>query len=219
MGLTPRKIAIYKNENVYEGKPCRKCGNTKRRVCNWNCIACDSTPEAKAYRKSLRPRYKGRYDAKRKAQRAEWMRPRTEQRILSPNERNIKQREKYHEEYKRTRKKAETVEGRIAMMYRAAAGRAKLKKWELTITPEWIRQQIILQKGCCAVTKMQFNYDTIDRKTNALVPSLDRIDSTKSYTPDNTRVVAWWFNQMKNAYSDKQLVEYAKIIVRTFSTM
>jgi hypothetical protein len=34
------------------------------------------------------------------------------------------------------------------------------------------------------------------------MPSIDRIDSSKGYTPDNCRVVLWIINQAKNDISE-----------------
>lgn len=43
--------------------------------------------------------------------------------------------------------------------------------------------------------------------------SLDRIDSSKSYTKNNVQLVCWAVNQMKNNYSTEQLITWCSFIV------
>jgi len=40
--------------------------------------------------------------------------------------------------------------------------------------------------------------------TDPRAPSLDRIDSSKGYTPENTRVVSYFVNVAKNAWPEEQ---------------
>lgn len=40
--------------------------------------------------------------------------------------------------------------------------------------------------------------------------SLDRIDSTKGYTPDNIQVISRLANQLKNCASEEELIRFAK---------
>jgi hypothetical protein len=47
-------------------------------------------------------------------------------------------------------------------------------------------------------------------------PSLDRIDNSKGYTPDNVWVISWQANRMKSDASPEDLVLFAKAILRLF---
>jgi hypothetical protein len=49
-----------------------------------------------------------------------------------------------------------------------------------------------LEPGACAVTGIAFAWGTGAR--GPLTPSLDRIDASRPYTPDNFRVVLWAVN-------------------------
>jgi len=43
---------------------------------------------------------------------------------------------------------------------------------------------------------------------------LDRIDSSKGYTIDNVRPMCWKHNNMKNKFSDQELIEFGKALDR-----
>ena len=47
-------------------------------------------------------------------------------------------------------------------------------------------------------------------------PSLDRIDNSKGYTPDNIEVISFKANRMKNTASKEELVEFAKEVLRRY---
>lgn len=90
------------------------------------------------------------------------------------------------------------------------------KKIPHTITKSWIRQQ--LDKGVCPVTGLHFRFpkpeegDIIGR--DPYRPSLDRIDNTKGYTPDNSRVVLWWYNIAKGPWTEEEIFTLAEAVVR-----
>ena len=65
---------------------------------------------------------------------------------------------------------------------------------ECTLTVEWIEQRLL--QGVCEVTGIAFEMKG-DRRP--FMPSIDRIDSGKGYTPDNCRVVLWIINAAKQA--------------------
>ena len=65
---------------------------------------------------------------------------------------------------------------------------------ECTLTVEWIEQRLL--QGVCEVTGIAFERKG-DRRP--FMPSIDRIDSSKGYTPENCRVVLWIINAAKQA--------------------
>lgn len=72
--------------------------------------------------------------------------------------------------------------------------------------------------GRCAVTGVLFDLRPFEKKRtgkrcNPFAPSIDRIDSRLPYTDENTRIVIWQFNNMKNEMSDGELVSLCRLIV------
>jgi hypothetical protein len=49
-----------------------------------------------------------------------------------------------------------------------------------------------------------------------LSPSLDRVDPTKGYLPDNTRLVCFWANVARSALADDV---FRRLILRTAANM
>lgn len=106
-----------------------------------------------------------------------------------------------------------TIKGRATRLYGSAKNRAKNKGWEFNITPEFIYEKLLPLK--CEVTNLDLSLEKeLIYKANALAPSLDRIDSSKGYTLDNVQVVCWWYNAMKQDWSEeviKNLLTNCKI--------
>ena len=117
------------------------------------------------------------------------------------NHRN--QNENYNEnEVLRKEQYVLTIKGRSIRLYSGAKNRAKKKGWEFNITSEFIYQKLLPLK--CEVTNLDLSLEKeLIYKANALAPSLDRIDSSKGYTLDNVQVVCWWYNAMKQDWSEE----------------
>lgn len=69
----------------------------------------------------------------------------------------------------------------------------------------------IIKTGICEVTGLRFIL--VQGKTSPWAPSLDRIDSKKDYTHENTRVVVWIYNAAKNEFSDEDVLILARAVV------
>ena len=80
-----------------------------------------------------------------------------------------------------------------ASLFSAWRTRAKVKGREFSLTPEWVEQRLLA--GACEVTGIPFVLGVF---RHAFLPSIDRIDSSKGYTPENCRVVLWMINAAKN---------------------
>lgn len=85
--------------------------------------------------------------------------------------------------------------------------RAKEKNIEHTITKEWLKEK--LKEDKCELTKLPFSYD-LDKPRNPFGPSIDRIDITKGYTPENCRLVLWAVNTGLGHYTEKDLYTICK---------
>jgi hypothetical protein len=66
------------------------------------------------------------------------------------------------------------------------------------ISQVWIREQFARQQGRCFYTGIPFVIEDVHRGMRR--PSLDRVDSTKGYTPKNTVLCLTAVNYMKNDY-------------------
>lgn len=67
----------------------------------------------------------------------------------------------------------------------------------------------------CEATGIELSMEELkDVRVNPLKPTLDRIDSKKGYTMDNTQLVCWWYNVMKQDWSNETVIfllnEYIK---------
>lgn len=68
---------------------------------------------------------------------------------------------------------------------------------EFSLTLDWVEQH--LRAGVCEVTGVAF---VIGSARHPFLPSIDRIDSSKGYTPENCRVVLWMVNAAKSDLAD-----------------
>lgn len=87
----------------------------------------------------------------------------------------------------RVRKYQATQRGRAVRLFHSARSRCEL----VTITPEWIEDRLHL--GSCEISGLPFEFATT-KMQGPFSPSLDRIDRSAGYTPDNTRVILWALN-------------------------
>jgi len=75
----------------------------------------------------------------------------------------------------------------------------------VTITLDWVIERIT--RGICEATGDKLTTKTKQPNT----ASLDRIDpSNPNYTPENSRIVTWQFNNMKGAFTDEEFIRIAK---------
>jgi len=89
---------------------------------------------------------------------------------------------------KKARAYRSTVYGRSVEMWHSHRRTAKKRGLDATLTKEWIEGKL---DGVCEATGLGFEL-TGGRGPKS--PSLDRIDSGKGYTPENTRMVLWAIN-------------------------
>jgi hypothetical protein len=98
----------------------------------------------------------------------------------------------------------------MQLLFNSARARAKKDGREFTITKEWLA----LQPRYCAISGIPFII--IQDGRGPLTPSLDRIDSSKGYTPENTQIVACWYNLGKSDWNDTEIqdliISYAEAI-------
>jgi hypothetical protein len=106
----------------------------------------------------------------------------------------------------------ETTRGRALKLINNARKRSKLKNIEIDLPVEWLEEKLINNE--CEITKLPFDLSKPDKHTRRYnAPSLDRIDKTKGYTPDNTRLVLWLVNCALSEYGSDTVLPVLKKMI------
>jgi len=108
-------------------------------------------------------------------------------------------------EYSRNyqKKRREDFDYRLQMLLNASKQRAKTKGREHTITLQDIKDKYPPDNRCPVFGfELEFNSEGF-RETS---PSIDRIDSSKGYTPENIQIISWKANRIK-AYATVEDLE------------
>ncbi len=92
---------------------------------------------------------------------------------------------------------------------------AKKKGVECTLTPEWAIEAA--KQSHCAISGMAFASWKVEGRSghDGDNISLDRIDSSKGYTPDNVQLVRQRFNRLKGELTMTELYAMCEAVVRT----
>ncbi len=114
---------------------------------------------------------------------------------------NPQKRRDYEKQYLNNRR--QDFDFRLNMLLNASKQRARNKNREHTITVGDIKA-IYPTDGCCPIFGMKLEFNTAGFRENS--PSIDRIDSTKGYTPDNIQIISWKANRIKG-YASIQEIE------------
>ena len=116
----------------------------------------------------------------------------------------------YQKEYAENRQK--TAEPAVlARMFQMAKSRAKRRGIEFTITKEWVFALAEEAQGRCQRTGLAFQY--VKDSSSPWKPSLDRIDSSIGYVPNNVQLVCLVYNFAKNVWHDDDIQRFAQAMV------
>jgi hypothetical protein len=115
-------------------------------------------------------------------------------------------------EHPNVRRYRQTATGRAAQLQSNAKRRAQEKGIPFDLDRLDLIERITA--GRCEVTGLPFDL-AAGAGLNPWAPSIDRIDSTKGYTPDNVQVVVSAYNIAKGPWSDDVLPTLARAIVDT----
>ena len=113
---------------------------------------------------------------------------------------NYEENLQYSRQYQRNRRK--DFGYRLQMLINASKKRARDKDREHTITVDDVRA-IYPQDGCCPIFGMKLEFNSAGFRENS--PSIDRIDSTRGYTPDNIQIISWKANRVKGYATTEEL--------------
>lgn len=96
--------------------------------------------------------------------------------------------------------------------YGRMAQRGKKLAMEATLSRANILEMISRQGARCALTELEFDVSPSrsGRGHAPFRPSIDRIDSTKGYTPENCRIVCFAVNAGLNAWGDEAFLKIAR---------
>lgn len=90
---------------------------------------------------------------------------------------------------------------------------AKIKQIECNLTVVDLRNLWDLQNGRCYYTDRELNLPVNSESMSIWnSPSIDRIDSSLGYTPENTRMVLKEVNFMKHSSSHEDFLEFCRMI-------
>lgn len=97
--------------------------------------------------------------------------------------------------------------------FRHHLSRLKQRKHEIDVTVEDLKRLWDEQDGICPLTGWQLHIEPSSKwNGNRCTPksaSLDRIDSSKGYLPDNIRWISVMANYAKGGWTDQDVIEFA----------
>ena len=117
---------------------------------------------------------------------------------------------------KETRDKwRKSINGTLTIMLMQARRRATLRELEIDIDLPYVRYLYDKQEGRCLLTGLPFQVaQQSEYRANPFVPSIDRIDSTKGYTKQNTRLVLYAINSAMNEWGEEVFALIARNYVK-----
>ena len=120
--------------------------------------------------------------------------------------------------YESAKKYDASIKGRASKLLRCARYRAKKQGIQCTLTLEWVLQKLI--EGRCEVTNIDFEIKPGNGERqnteNPWSPSIDRLDPNGEYTPENSRLTVWIFNQARGAFDDEALIRMSRALIRYY---
>jgi hypothetical protein len=112
-------------------------------------------------------------------------------------------------------KKRTSKLGVFSHLYYRIRQSANKRKIPIYISQEECKQLLIKQNYKCALSGLDLIVaNTVkEHHYGVTTASLDRIDSSKSYTIDNVQWVHKWVNRMKNKVPEKEFINLCRMVV------
>lgn len=196
-------FAIHKKGKFGRHARCKKCSSEYDKL--YNEINREKRMKYKAeYRKNNKEKIKIYNESVKDKQK---------QYYINNADRMKEYRKNYHQDNKIKIKKLRENDNFIRMKYlfSAAKCRAKNKKRDFELTPEFLLKLLNKQKCKCAYTGLNFDMKfSLENRRNAFGPSIDRIDSKKGYMKTNVQLVC---NMVNMAKSEFTISEFDKMCI------
>lgn len=106
-----------------------------------------------------------------------------------------------------------TLERLITMRFLGARQRAKVNDLVFDIDKEFLNELWNVQQGKCAISGTQMTYEYYKGRIPTNL-SIDRKDSNRGYTKDNTQLVCMVVNQMKSDLTMEELLNFCESILK-----
>jgi len=105
---------------------------------------------------------------------------------------------------------------RAKQLTSSAHQRALQHKVPYSLTCKWVFEKLML--GSCEITGLPFDMGTEaaprgSQHRSNFVPTIDRIEPSLGYTPQNSRIVIWGYNAAKSTGTDEDVLQMAKAVV------
>lgn len=99
------------------------------------------------------------------------------------------------------------------ILIRGVRSRAKQRGVPFSLTKEWAEER---WTGKCEITGLPFDLGMSGSGPNTRSPSIDRIDPSKGYYPDNCRIVLHCVNALKQSEGDIEMKEVVNALYNYF---
>jgi hypothetical protein len=111
-----------------------------------------------------------------------------------------------------------TPRGRALAIWRAARDRCGGDPAAFSLDPEWVVERV--SAGLCEATGIPFDLSPAGgrRFARAFAPSIDRVDPSQPYTPENCRVVVLAYNVARGRWGDDAILMVAEGLAQTLRT-
>lgn len=187
----------------FTGKPCLKGHIAERWVCNGVCIVCkdiwfEKNPDywKENYKKTWLRRHFHRHRKDHLIHKSEY------------NKKYWKDNAERLSEYGKKRRSKDRDIKPWLDSFRSRQKVAKKRSIQFSLTQEWCKER---WTGKCELSGIPFILSS--KHSGPYSPTIDKIDPTQGYTPENCRFVLYVINSLKSTLTDKEMLEIARALV------
>jgi len=93
--------------------------------------------------------------------------------------------------------------------------RAKKKQLPFELDVDWVYKQLLTKK--CSKTGIELSLSNNGNSyatRKPTTPSIDKIEPLKGYTKENVQIVCWWYNLSKSVFTDEEVFQLCKAVIK-----